>query len=358
VHARLGALESVRAGPTWSACNPTEKRAVMREINRRRLADWRESTSWSARSPIHPDQPCWSPGATGVGKEGIARRDPRREQPGRDGAPLVAAQLRVECPDPAREASCSAKEEGGAFTGAADRRKLGYFEGAHGGTLFLDEIGEMDRPRCRAKLAARARAAHASNGWAAPDEDRRSTSAVRFCATHRDLEADPRPARYRPDCSYGSGAFNDLSWPALGAIAPPRSSARQHFIRPSAPGADRQRVPMLSPAASAPSSCARRHGLGPGTSASCANRDSRALLVRTRRASDPHRGTLARSIREGRTRSAQIARRPSLTLDGMRNSDRPTWRRATIRRSARGRAAGQARPRLPRQARAFFGAAR
>lgn len=78
-------------------------------------------------------------GETGVGKEVVARtiykKSKRNEQ----------AYIKVNCaaiPENLLESEMFGYEKG-AFTGANNKEKLGYFEIAQGGTLLLDEIGEM-----------------------------------------------------------------------------------------------------------------------------------------------------------------------------------------------------------------------
>lgn len=78
-------------------------------------------------------------GETGVGKEVIAREIYKKS---------------TRCQKPYIKVNCSAIPESlieselfgyekGAFTGANNKEKLGYFEIANGGTILLDEIGEM-----------------------------------------------------------------------------------------------------------------------------------------------------------------------------------------------------------------------
>jgi PAS domain S-box-containing protein len=78
-------------------------------------------------------------GETGVGKEVVAReiykKSSRYEKP----------YIKVNCaaiPDSLIESELFGYEKG-AFTGAGNKEKLGYFEIANGGTILLDEIGEM-----------------------------------------------------------------------------------------------------------------------------------------------------------------------------------------------------------------------
>ena len=78
------------------------------------------------------------PGASGTGKEYVARRI--HEQSQRAGKPFVA----LDCGAIPRDVAASEffGHKKGAFTGA-DSDKLGAFEAANGGTLFLDEVGNL-----------------------------------------------------------------------------------------------------------------------------------------------------------------------------------------------------------------------
>lgn len=78
-------------------------------------------------------------GETGVGKEVVAREIYRKSN--RNKGPYI----KVNCaaiPESLMESELFGYEKG-AFTGAAKKEKLGFFEIANGGTILLDEIGEM-----------------------------------------------------------------------------------------------------------------------------------------------------------------------------------------------------------------------
>lgn len=78
-------------------------------------------------------------GETGVGKEVVAREVYKRSSRNKQ------AYIKVNCaaiPESLLESEMFGYEKG-AFTGANNKGKLGYFEMAQRGTLLLDEIGEM-----------------------------------------------------------------------------------------------------------------------------------------------------------------------------------------------------------------------
>jgi len=128
-------------------------------------------------------------GETGVGKEVLARaihaHSPRAKGPfmGINCAALAESLLESEL----------FGSEKGAFTGALAR--VGLFEAANGGTVFLDEVGELPLGT-QAKLlrALEERAVMRLGSTRARAID------VRFvAATNRDVEADSRQGRMRPD---------------------------------------------------------------------------------------------------------------------------------------------------------------
>jgi DNA-binding NtrC family response regulator len=128
-------------------------------------------------------------GETGVGKEVLARaihaHSPRAKGPfmGINCAALAESLLESEL----------FGSEKGAFTGALAR--AGLFEAAGGGTVFLDEVGELPLGT-QAKLlrVLEERAVTRLGSTRARPID------VRFlAATNRDIEADSRQGRLRPD---------------------------------------------------------------------------------------------------------------------------------------------------------------
>jgi DNA-binding NtrC family response regulator len=144
-------------------------------------------------------------GETGVGKEVIAEQIHRWSS--RAQGPFV----RLNCaslPETLLESELFGHERG-AFTGA-DRRKIGYLEGAQGGTLFLDEIGELPLA-VQVKLlnVLENREVRRLGGTQEHPIDVRVLS-----ATHRDLQSEVAAGRFREDLYYRLSAFT-LSVPPL-----------------------------------------------------------------------------------------------------------------------------------------------
>ena len=134
-------------------------------------------------------------GESGVGKDLIARAIPGASR--RPEQPFV----KVNCaalPSELLESGAVRSREGGAFTGAY-QRKSGKFEFAQHGTLFLDEIGELPLP-LQAKLL------HVlQDRRVLPD--RRSAEPIQadtriIAATNRDLQAALRLGQFREDLFY------------------------------------------------------------------------------------------------------------------------------------------------------------
>lgn len=93
--------------------------------------------------------------------------------------------------------------EGGAFTGARSRGKLGKFELASGGTLFLDEIGDMPLPLQGSLLRVLQTNEMVRVGGTTPVVV--NTRIV--CATNRPLQELARAGRFRQDLYYRLGVL-------------------------------------------------------------------------------------------------------------------------------------------------------
>ena len=100
--------------------------------------------------------------------------------------------------------------EGGAFTGALSKGKIGLFEAASGGTLFLDEIGEMS-PALQSRLLR-----------VIENHEIRRVGGVKnipvnvriICATNSDLESMVQAKTFREDLYYRLAVFT-LKLPRL-----------------------------------------------------------------------------------------------------------------------------------------------
>ena len=177
-------------------------------------------------------------GETGVGKEVLARaihaHSPRSKGPflGINCAALAESLLESEL----------FGSEKGAFTGALARP--GLFEAAGGGTVFLDEIGELPlgtQAKLLRVLEERKVTRLGSTRHASID--------VRFVsATNRDVEADSRQGRLRPDLYFR------LNGVAL-TIPPLRDRPREidalaaSFLSAACQDLERTSPPAISPAA-------------------------------------------------------------------------------------------------------------
>jgi len=128
-------------------------------------------------------------GETGVGKEVLARAI--HAHSARAGGPFVGINCAA-LADSLLESELFGSEKG-AFTGAVTRP--GLFEAANGGTVFLDEVGELALGT-QAKLLRVLEEREVTRLGAT----RPRAINVRFvAATNRDLEADSRQGRMRPD---------------------------------------------------------------------------------------------------------------------------------------------------------------
>jgi two-component system response regulator AtoC len=177
-------------------------------------------------------------GETGVGKEVIA------EQIHRWSARAEGPFVRLNCaslPETLLESELFGHERG-AFTGA-DRRKIGYLEGAQGGTLFLDEIGELPLT-VQVKLlnVLENREVRRLGGTQPSPIDVRVLS-----ATHRDLQSEVAEGRFREDLYYRLSAFS-LNVPPLRERQTEVALLGEMFARESARRAG-QPPPVLEPSA-------------------------------------------------------------------------------------------------------------
>ncbi len=213
------APERVPAGPAFVGRSP----AVLRLL---------EHVDTLAAS----DAPVLVTGASGTGKELIARRLHARSARGHE--PFVA----VNCaafPETLLEAELFGHERG-AFTGAV-RRREGRFQAAHGGTLFLDEVAEIP-PAGQAKLLR-----VLEEGAFEPLGTNRTVIVdVRIVsATHRDLRERIASGLFREDLYYRLKVLQ-LRVPALGERGDDVPLLVEHFLRRFAPPGRR---PTPTPAA-------------------------------------------------------------------------------------------------------------
>jgi len=163
-------------------------------------------------------------GETGVGKELVAEAIHRRS--GRRDKPLIKLNCAA-LPETLLESELFGHERG-AFTGA-DKRKIGFFEAADGGTLFLDEIGEMPLSLQAKLLRVLERKMITRVGGTTEI----STDTRVVAATHRDLEAEVRLGRFRPDLLFRIGGFT-LVVPPLRDRPSEIIALAEHFIHGTA----------------------------------------------------------------------------------------------------------------------------
>ena len=151
-------------------------------LSRRMMAEIEEVASTEATVRIQ--------GATGVGKEMVARRIHELSEHRR--GPFVAVNCAA-IPGELIESELFGHVKG-SFTGATDNRK-GKIAKAQGGTLFLDEIGEAPAP-VQAKLLR----VLENRVFSPVGSDRElETDARVVTATSRDLESEVTAGRFRQD---------------------------------------------------------------------------------------------------------------------------------------------------------------
>jgi transcriptional regulator with GAF, ATPase, and Fis domain len=146
---------------------------------------------WVLRVSVLSDVPALICGATGTGKELVARAihslDPKRSR-----GPFVAINCAAIAP-PLAEAELFGHRRG-AFTGA-DRDRPGLFRAADGGVLFLDEIGELD-----AAIQAKLLRTLQDGRVLGVGSDRDTAVSVRVvAATNRDIGEMTRAGTFRAD---------------------------------------------------------------------------------------------------------------------------------------------------------------
>lgn len=93
--------------------------------------------------------------------------------------------------------------EKGAFTGASNKGKKGYFELAHGGTIFLDEIGELSKS-IQVKLL---NAIQNKSFYRVGGEEEVKVDVRIIAATNRNLGQDVKNGLFREDLYYRINVF-------------------------------------------------------------------------------------------------------------------------------------------------------
>ena len=160
-------------------------------------------------------------GETGVGKEVVSRELHMRS--GRKDYPYI----RVNCaaiPESLMESELFGYEKG-AFTGADNKRKLGFFEMANHGTILLDEIGEIPLP-LQSKLlrVIQEKELRRLGGGRAIPVDVRI-----LAATNKDLKEEVKAGMFRSDLYYRLCVI-PVHVPPLRERLPDIQVLAEHFI--------------------------------------------------------------------------------------------------------------------------------
>jgi two-component system response regulator AtoC len=176
-------------------------------------------------------------GETGVGKEVMARaihaHSPRKNGPF----------LGVNCAaftESLFESELFGSEKG-AFTGAIGR--VGLFEAAQGGTLFLDEIGELPLATQAKLLRVLEERVVMRLGSTRP----RAVDVRFVAATNRDVEADSRQGRLRPDLYFRLNGVS-LIIPPLRERQSEIEALATSFLSAACRDMERACPPAISPA--------------------------------------------------------------------------------------------------------------
>ncbi|UCF69086.1 MAG: sigma-54-dependent Fis family transcriptional regulator, partial [Acidobacteriota bacterium] len=162
------------------------------------------------------DLPVLILGASGVGKELVAREIHRRSD--RASGPFVDLNCAA-IPETLLESELFGHEKG-AFTGAANAR-AGLIEAADGGTLFLDEVGELPTG-LQVKLL---RVLEAMSFFRVGGRKKIEVDVRLVTATNRDLTSESQRGTFRTDLFYRINA---------GTIRVPPLRERREEIKPLA----------------------------------------------------------------------------------------------------------------------------
>lgn len=145
-------------------------------------------------------------GETGTGKEVVAKMIYNSGK--RKGKPFICVNCAA-IPDTLMESELFGYEKG-AFTGANDNGKKGYFEIANGGVLFLDEIGDVS-PGFQVKLLRAIQEGEIIRvGGSTPIK----VDVQIIAATNQDLHAKVEKGEFRADLYYRLNVF-PIQIPAL-----------------------------------------------------------------------------------------------------------------------------------------------